>query len=38
MDRKTVELSVVNLKKRLEKHYHGYTEASVRILFSSLLL
>jgi hypothetical protein len=29
MDKKTVEASVVNLKKRLEKHFHGFTEASV---------
>lgn len=29
MDKKTAESSVINLKKRLEKHFNGFTEVSV---------
>jgi hypothetical protein len=30
MDKKTVEVSVISLKKRLEKHFNGFPEVSVR--------
>lgn len=29
MDKKTVETSIGNIRKRLEKHFYGFTEASV---------